>query len=168
MLKMDSVEDARSKVMSDIKRVLDNLRAHCANTPTSVPAGIECLRAIRNQCYEEINQIQHEDLVVKAAEYLAGFSKIPSGALVEWNPRQTGGALEPDLRVLVDGAVILSAEVTTSERPVGVIDTRMAATLKKLNAMAGDKFYFVCSEGMRARAATKVTKAGWGISVACI
>ena len=82
-----------------------------------------------------------------------------------WNPRQTGDHTEPDLRGIYSGAILVSAEITTSEKPVGTIDSRMKKILTKLAAMQGEKFYFVRTSEMRQRAATKITKGGWEIEV---
>jgi hypothetical protein len=89
------------------------------------------------------------------------------GKAVEWfwNPRQTGDATEPDLRGVLYGKIAISAEVTCSERPAGVIDTRMATTLGKLDAMPGRKFYFVRTEEMAQRGRTKVRKRRYDIEV---
>jgi hypothetical protein len=80
-----------------------------------------------------------------------------------WNPRQTGDY--SDIRAVISGEIVLSAEVTTSERPVGIIDARMRDTLDKLNRMPGSKFYFVRSNAMEQRAKTKVEKSGFEIQV---
>jgi hypothetical protein len=44
----------------------------------------------------------------------------------------------------------------------------MAHTLQKLQAMPGERFYFVRTESMQQRAQTKVQKAGYAISIATI
>jgi hypothetical protein len=63
------------------------------------------------------------------------------------------------------GEIVLSAEVTTSERPVGIIDTRIRDTLAKLSTMPGRRFYFVRTDTMGQRAMTKVEKGGFPIEV---
>ena len=60
---------------------------------------------------------------------------------------------------------MISAEITTSEKPVGTIDSRMQKTLAKLAEMQGAKFYFVRTPQMQQRANTKITKVGWNIEV---
>jgi hypothetical protein len=71
----------------------------------------------------------------------------------------------PDLRAVHQGQILASAEITTSEKPVGTIDTRMRSTLEKLSRMDGEHFYFVRSNAMRIRADSKVSTAGWNINV---
>lgn len=132
---------------------------------TTAEAGIRILDRLRKETYEDLNQIQHEHLIVRAAEWLLAKQKCPPETLWLWNPRQTGDHSEPDLRGSNAGAVVLSAEITTSENPVGTIDSRMQKTLAKLAAMEGARYYFVRTETMRQRASTKVAKGGWQIEV---
>jgi hypothetical protein len=76
----------------------------------------------------------------------------------EWNPRQTGSGIEPDLRGSVDVTILVSAEASTSENPLGMVDSRMKDTLEKLSRMEGQKFYFVGTAGMAMRAGTKTAR----------
>lgn len=62
-----------------------------------------------------------------------------------------------------NGVVVLSAEITTSTEPRGLIDSRMRDTLQKLSSMAGQRFYFTASPAMCQRARTKIRKGGWHI-----
>ena len=61
--------------------------------------------------------------------------------------------------------VLLSAEITASERPIGAIDVHMRDTLTKLSTMPGRKLYFVRTDAMQMRAKTKVSGAGHSIEV---
>jgi len=65
----------------------------------------------------------------------------------------------------LEGKTIISGEVTTSPEPKGLIDSRMASTLRKLAAMEGQRFYFVLTAPMANRARTKAAKAGYALSV---
>lgn len=132
----------------------------------SVKAGIQRLDSIRKAIYEDLNQIQHEAMALKAVLYL---EKNNASARVNmqwsWNPRQGGGASEPDVRGIRDGRTVISAEITTSEKPNGVIDSRMRDTLAKLNRMQGKKYYFVKSPEMERRANTKARRNGFNIRI---
>jgi len=160
--------NARAKVLADIRAFIDALRPLTIQTPASLADGIAALRQIRRTSYEELNQIQHEYLILTAAEWLGTQGLLPANATLHWNPRQTGDASEPDLAVVQAGKQIVAAEITASDKPVGTIDTRMAKTLKKLALMQGDKFYFVRTSSMSARAHTKVLRGGWPIRVVCL
>ena len=105
-----------------------------------------------------------EYLLLRGPDWLLknGFS---SDLAWEWNPRQTGGYNEPDLRGSRADRVVVSAEACASENPIGSIDTRMKVTLEKLNRMDGQKFYFVCTASMEARARTKITTSHWPVTV---
>jgi hypothetical protein len=136
--------------------------------PRTLQDGLGTLREIRKAIYEDLNQVQHECLILEAANWLTANQHTSSNAVWYWNPRQTGDASEPDLSAKRRGVQLVAAEVTTSERPVGVIDRRMAQTLKKLAAMRGSRFYFVRTPEMKTRAETKVRRHGWPITVVLI
>jgi hypothetical protein len=130
-----------------------------------VAEAVALLARLREEVYEDLNQLQHEHLIIRAAVWLRDNNLVPPDTSWSWNPRQTGDHTEPDLAAEVRGARVASAEITASANPQGVIDTRMAKTLAKLNGMTGAKYYFVRTEAMRQRAQTKVTKAAWSIRV---
>ena len=126
--------------------------------------GILQLREIRSSIYEDLNQIQHEYLILRALGWLRdnGFGSVVEW---EWNPRQTGTANEPDLRGSLNGTILVSAEASASENPIGMVDKRMRETLGKLSQMGGERFYFVRTDVMANRARTKISKAQWAITV---
>jgi hypothetical protein len=62
---------------------------------------------------------------------------------------------------MLHGETIISGEVTTSREPKGVIDSRMASTLKKVAAMEGKRFYFVLTAAMANRARTPRANGKW-------
>jgi len=164
MEQITDIEEARNKVLSDMQALLSQIRSHSEQNITRVDDGATFLRKLRSTVYENMNQIQHEFLLLKAMEWLLtqGYKHDDRW---EWNPRQTGGIDEPDLRVRKGDNILLCAEATTSEKPVGVIDQRMKKTLTKLSEMKGEKFYFVKTDKMKQRAKTKIENNGWAISV---
>ncbi|MES0198051.1 hypothetical protein [Mesorhizobium sp. M0011] len=124
------------------------------------------LQQFRSQSYELLNQLQHEFLIIRALEWLnrrRDFDRITQWT---WHPTSTGTADEPDLLGRGGGGItLISAEITASANPEGVIDQRMKRTLHKLANMSGERFYFVTSATMAARATTKVRKANYPITV---
>ena len=165
MNQLGTFMDARRKVLADIQNFLATVRGISATPVETAEAGIAMLIKLRQETYEDLNQIQHEHMIVSAAEWLVTKSRCPVDTVWAWNPRQTGNDSEPDLRGEHMGVVIVSAEITTSESPIGTIDTRMRDTLKKLSSMKGERFYFARTESMCQRAQTKAMKAGWRIEV---
>lgn len=157
--------DAKLKVMADVQLCIGRVQRIAAIAFETPEAGVAILHQLRNETYEDLNQIQHEHLIVRAAEWLIEHSVCPSEADWSWNPRQTGNHLEPDLQGAISGRVVVSAEITTSQNPNGVIDSRMRNTLGKLAKAEGAKYYFVRSDAMCSRALTKIAKAGWPIEV---
>lgn len=87
---MLTLADARKKVLADIGDLITRLRSLTGPTPDSVKDGIATLRQIRRTSYEDLNQIQHESLILEAADWLAARDLIPASATMYWNPRQTG------------------------------------------------------------------------------
>jgi hypothetical protein len=160
-----NLNSARQKVLLDIQIYVAQIQSIASRPHSTIETGIRLLVALRNASYEELNQIQHEFATLQAIEWLVAKSLVSADAVWEWNPRQTGDASEPDLRAQIDGQPMIAGEVTTSAKPQGVIDKRMASTLLKLSKMQGTKFYFVTTEAMAQRARTKVEKAAWPIEV---
>jgi hypothetical protein len=163
MDRLGTFADARIKVLADVKRLLGGAQRVLAAPIEGVEAGIAVLRQLREEVYEDLNQIQHEFMIVCAAEWLVAQDRCPVQTLWYWNPRQTGPVNEPDLQGEHDGRVIVSAEITTSVEPKGLIDSRMRDTLQKLSSMPGELFYFTASEAMCRRARTKIRAGGWRI-----
>jgi len=158
MEQLGTFQQAHQKVLADIQRFLKTVNNLSSMPCTTAETGIAILDRLRRETYEDLNQIQHEHLIVRAAEWLLAEQKCPPETQWFWNPRQTGDNSEPDLRGSHSGAVAVSAEITTSEKPVGTIDSRMQKTLAKLAEMQGAKFYFVRTPQMQQRANTKITK----------
>lgn len=168
MKSLGALDEAHSKVLLDIQRCLGAVQRITSEPCKSIAAGITTLHRLRKETYEDLNQIQHEHLIVRAAEWIEGNALQPAGTAWSWNPRQTGDSSEPDLRGSLRNQVVVSAEVTTSERPVGIIDKRMQSALAKLSKMGGEKFYFVRTQAMKTRAETKCLKATLSIRVVLI
>jgi hypothetical protein len=163
MDRLGTFDDARVKVLADVRRFLSTVQSLSAAPVDIVETGISVLKQLRQKTYEDLNQIQHEFMIVCAAEWLVTQKRCPPETVWSWNPRQTGTANEPDLRGEHGGVVIASGEITTSTEPKGLIDSRMRDTLRKLSTMNGRKYYFTASSSMCQRAQTKIQKAGWEI-----
>jgi len=162
---LSNFELAAEKVMADTKLCLKKIRDISSLPIDTVEGGIELLNALRSDIYEDLNQIQHEYLVLRAAQWLVKQKICSDQTQWRWNPRQTGTIDEPDLEGAELGVVTVSAEITTSRRPIGTIDGRMQSTLSKLSSAPGRKFYFVTTEQMQQRAVTKIGKGSWQIEV---
>ena len=164
MEKMGSISEAKCRLLAKIRELLSTAKRLIPAEVDSVGAGIRVLSALRGELYEDLNQIQHAALILDAAEWLD--REVLKGKPAEWywNPYQTGGSDEPDLQCRSKAGVIV-AEATASPAPKGLLDSRMASTLEKMNRMAGERYYFVRTAAMRQRAETKIAKAGWNIQV---
>ncbi len=164
MEKVTEIAEAESKVLADTRQFLKDIRGLAADVD-SLSDGIQRLRRIRGALYENLNQIQHEHLVLQGLRWLRGHGYDSDDLVWYWNPRQTGDSTEPDLLAKQNSQVVVCAEATTSETPVGLIDSRMRDTLAKLDRLHGDKFYFVRSDAMAQRARTKVSRNSWTITI---
>jgi|AntAceMinimDraft_5_1070358.scaffolds.fasta_scaffold01221_5 hypothetical protein len=164
-MKLLDIEAAKEKVFVDINAYLATVRSIVAATPDNLEGGIQTLALMRKSSSEELNQIQHEYGALKSIDWLLRRSPELASAEWDWHPRQTGNFSEPDVRASMGNRTVISAEITTSEMPKGVIDARMAKTLAKLSSMDGELFYFVLTHKMAQRARTKVSKSKFAIEV---
>ncbi len=158
MEKIGDVPSVERKVLDDVIDVLQKTKSIVNTIPVSAAEGVELLAQLRTAIYEDLNQIQHEFLVLLAVRWAQTHGYAPIGVQWFWNPRQGGGSAEPDLLGEKDGEHLISGEVTSSDRPKGVISTRMKATLEKLSRCKGRRFYFVRTENMRRKAEMLVRK----------
>jgi hypothetical protein len=163
MERVGNLQDSRTKLTQEVAALLDGLRNLLAINATDLRGQFRILRNIRSLAYENMNQILHEALLLRAIDYLLQI--YTQNIEWFWNPRQTGDSNEPDLRGMANKTILISAEATTSDEPQAKVDRRMQDTLTKLSTMQGDLFYFVETESMRRRAQTKVAKAGYNIKV---
>jgi len=164
MKRLGDILQEERKLLGAMRGVVSKMRELSSPDIQDVAEGSARLRRIRSEIYENLNQVQHEYVILQGLHWLAsnGFSH---EVVWEWNPRQTGGREEPDLRGTHDGRVAASAEATASQEPKGGLDSRMRDTLEKLTKMEGEKFYFVCAHAMAQRAQKKVRDAGWRVRV---
>ena len=165
MKEIGTIEELEASVLPKIQKLAAQIRTALAHDVTEVGAGLSALRLLRRIAQEETNQILHEAMLLEAAKWLTSNHSMGSALTWAWNPRQTGGAKEPDLEARRASKVIVSAEATTSTEAKGMIDQRMSTTLAKLNQMRGDKYYFVGTAAMCRRAETKIKKAKYAIQV---
>lgn len=165
MMLLGNIETANLKVLEDLHRWLATIQELARQLFETPDAGVSILRRIRSETSEDLNQIQHEHSILLAARWLLQTGICRDDTEWFWNPRQTGLVEEPDLQGRDNGETIIFAEITTSAKPIGVIDARMRRTLNKLSTMAGRRYYFVCTDSMRQRANTKVSRAEWQIEV---
>ncbi len=161
---LQDIDAERSRVLQEIRRLTSDVADIVTAEVKALDEGIKMLACLRENAYELTNQLQHEALILEAA---ADIAKDWGDLCIEWswNPRQTGSVEEPDLQGEVNGDIVISAEVTTSRRPIGMVDQRMAKILKKLSRLPCQRIYCVRTPEMRRRAETKIRKAGYDIEV---
>lgn len=114
MERLGTCPDARDKALSDIRRLLTRIQAVARMRVDDVAQGIDVLKKLRAETYEDLNQIQHEYMILCSAEWLIAQKRCPPDTIWSWNPRQTGGADEPDLRGELSAHILLSAEISRS------------------------------------------------------
>ncbi len=165
MLELGSFDDARRKVLAEAQSRLAGIKRVVAEPYESIDAAMTALSTVRRQAQEYLNQIQHEQMMIAAAEWLVRHSAggVPLRWL--WNPRHSGDRGGPDLVGLEGDAMRVCAEVSAQEDAVGVVDAQMRRALIRLAGQEGRRFYFVRTVSMKRRAVTKIVKAGWDIAV---
>lgn len=161
---LQDIDAERSRVLQEIRSLASSVTDIMAADVKTLDEGIRTLASLREEAYELTNQLQHEALILELA---ADIAKDRGDRCIEWswNPRQRGKSDEPDLQGEADRQIVVSAEVTTSARPVGAIDRRMRNTLQKMSGFPGKRIYCVRTPEMRQRAETKIRKAGYDINV---
>jgi hypothetical protein len=156
MEKITDIKYIMGKVLADMNNFINTIRKFVGEEVSSLSDGLTMLRNVRSSVYEDLNQIQHEYLILQGFLWLSknGFNQ--PEIIWYWNPRQTGNTEEPDLRAILNGKILLSAEATTSEIPQDLIDSRINHTLLKLAEMEGTRYYFIRTTSMENRARTKI------------
>lgn len=168
MKRIVDLDQEEKRLFKEARNLLATIRAAIEEEPSDLAIATETLESLRQQTYEDINQIQHEAMVLRAAKSLQKDDFIGRDIEWHWNPRQTGTANEPDLRGIFAGHTVVSAEITSSSGPKGILDSRMRDTLQKLSAMEGMRVFFVRTEPMLRRAKTKISKARYQVEVRLI
>ena len=168
MKQLKDIPSEEAAILASLRECVARIQQLIAPAITDVSSGVFRASFAAQRSRRGHHQLKHAALVLEAARHIQ--SQRPETASLDWywHPFQTGGIDEPDLQARSGSEVVISAEATASECPDGAIDTRMAHTLKKLQAMPGERFYFVRTESMQQRAQTKVQKAGYAISIATI
>jgi hypothetical protein len=165
MLELGTFEDARRKVLGDAERMLIGVKRVVAEPIASVEAGIALLSSLRKQAHEHLNQIQHEQMIICAAEWLLQHGFASDATRWLWSPRHNAESAAPDLLGKDGETIRVCAEVNALEEPVGVIDAQIRRALTRLATLDGRRFYFVRTASMKRRAVTKVVKLGCDIAV---
>ena len=168
MKRIVNLDQEEKRLFKEAGNLLTKIRATIKEAPSDLAMATETLENLRQRTYEDINQIQHEAMILRAAKSLQKDDFIGRDIEWHWNPRQTGTADEPDLRGIFAGHIVVSAEITSSSHPKGVLDSRMRDTLQKLSAMEGKRVFFVRTAPMLRRATTKISKARYQVEVRLI
>ena len=145
------------KLKGDVAGLLKEMKKLLDSHPLDLQEQIDYLADFRLKFYEKLNQFQHKFLIIRAAEQLK--KKHKNICTWKWHPEQTSHPDEPDLQGLDNARnIIVSAEITTSPSPKGVLDSRIRKTLLSLNEKVGVKYYVVKTKEMKDRAETKISK----------
>ncbi|OGO24008.1 MAG: hypothetical protein A2Z28_03610 [Chloroflexi bacterium RBG_16_51_9] len=165
MERIGDVSSIERRLITELKEVFSDIQLAGKSKVDDLESSLEMLKTLRGLVYEKMNQIPHEALILKTAKLLQ--DEFYPNIHIEWlwNPRQTGKKSEPDLQGLDKEKVIVSAEITTSSKSQGTINTRMAFVLQKLSAMPGDKYYVVTTEDMEHSAKSKISSLGYQINI---
>jgi hypothetical protein len=158
MKPLPDLASAESDLLARLRTCVGAIQQIVTADVTDIPAGVALLRLVRSEAYEDINQLQHEALLLEAAVRLRTLHPELSAMTWFWNPANTGTGEEPDLRVMRGKEIIVSVEATASERSIGSISVHLRKTLSKLQAMAGRRFYFVRTQDMLKAAEKQIRK----------
>src|SRR5690348_2216350 len=114
MKPLNDIEAEETQILLRLRGCIARIRHLLDKGVSNVSSGIALLRLLRNGSAEDINQLQHAALALAAVRHIQ--SERPDTAVLSWhwNPFQTGGIDEPDLRATNGTSVVISAEVTAS------------------------------------------------------
>jgi hypothetical protein len=168
MQPLKDVAVVEANLQSRVVECLNRAKMIASQCVASLQEGLHRIDELRRAVYEDLNQLQHEALLLHAARFLQQ-GRFPNPAITwSWNPQQTGTGDEPDLRGADLSTILVSAEATGSARAVGKIRERMIFTLTKLNSMPGQRLYFVRTASMQQSAQQAVARLGFDIEVVCL
>jgi len=128
---LQDIDAERSRVLQEIRRLTSDVADIVAQEVEALDDGIRTLASLREEAYELTNQLQHTAMIFQATSELATGDFAGEEARWQWNARQTDSIEEPDPQREVNGDIVISAEVTTSQKPDGGIDPRMARSRRK-------------------------------------
>lgn len=157
-----NIQDEEANLEREITKMFSTIRNQTERVPEGLTDQVQRLFLLRSEIYEDLNQLQHAALILKAAKLLQ--NEFPEIDRWSWHPKQTSRPDEADLTGYINEVVFLNVEVTTSVKPVGTIDSRMNKTLKSLDHKNGKRYYFVQTTKMLNRAKTKIAKNNWNIT----
>jgi len=157
------LQEARDTI-SDVKKIVTKVR-QIDNIKEK--EAVDILSTVRDRCYENLNIIPHDLMILQAADWIKKRNYPHKAIEWHWNRAQTSKKEEADLHGKIDGKIVVSAEITTSAKP---IYKKMAQTLKKLNEMQvpGKKIYFVQTKDMKKPADAEIKEKGYKIKVEII
>ncbi len=160
------INKEKSSIQKRIKMFFDNIKNIAEYKTNDIQSNLITIYELRTKIYEELNQLQHAYLIILAAEELKKEHKEIN--IWFWHPEQTSSLGYTDLTGFCNDKVILRAEVTTSAKPQGSIDTRMYNVLEKLNDYPGLKYYYVVTKEMKQRAEIKKRKHNYNVEIRLI
>jgi hypothetical protein len=164
MHKIGDLDSERDRLLQKARRLISEVQGVVGAEQIDNPRVVDTLWELRRVCYEPLNQIQHDVMILQAAEWIKSNYYREKNIEWWWNPSQTGSKpggsqeeKEPDLRGKVARRTVVSAEITTSAKP---IYKTMAETLEKLSGMRvqGKKIYFVHTEEVERSAKNRVSR----------
>ena len=164
MAPFPEIAAAEADLLERLRGCIATIQQIVATGASDIPAGVALLRLVRSRAYEDINQLQHEALLLEAAARLRTLRPDLVAMSWFWNPSNTGTGKEPDLRIMSGSEIVVSVEATASERAIGTITARLKRTLSKLQDMPGDRFYFVRTQHMLEAAQREIRLANYAIT----
>ena len=70
MERIGDITSAESQLLNQLKEVFSHIRVAGQAEPINLELGLEILKRLRHLVYEDMNQLQHEALVLKVAKLL--------------------------------------------------------------------------------------------------
>ena len=84
------ISQAKDKVLSDMNRFIKGIRESAGEDISSLSHGLVTLRSIRSSVYENLNQIQHEYLILQGLLWFSENGFDQPTIRWYWNPGRQG------------------------------------------------------------------------------
>src|SRR4051794_26494933 len=81
------IEQEKPFLLEEIGTWFKKIKHHITDLPKDLLAQVDLLALIRKELYEDLNQLQHAALIIKAAENLQ--KDFPTINKWNWHPKQT-------------------------------------------------------------------------------
>ncbi|MDD5571199.1 MAG: hypothetical protein PHD97_08595 [Bacteroidales bacterium] len=162
-----NIKEKKEEIKLKVEETLNSISEAVLsfNNTDDIASTTKSLKELFNKLQGTVYQLDKDAMILQAIEWLIKHKK-PSDKIT-WilNSQLTKDSSLPDIQARLWRKTSLSAMVSTAEKPVGVVDSRIMSNLGRLGEMKGELYFFVRTDEMKTRAEVKVKKCKLSIAV---